>query len=102
MEIRTSMGYVSIARTTGREIEARLGGRRSTGPELHVVLRNVGIPAKEAEKVASMLRHPTVVSIDDRRPQIRVVTVNKKPDMQGNELPDRPDEYQPILRQSEN
>jgi len=59
MEIRTTMGYVSLARAPGRRVEARLKGRRATDKELRRVLRLVGIPYDEAELVASKLRHPS-------------------------------------------
>jgi len=71
MEIRTSMGYVSIALGPGRAIEARLRGRRANGPELGHVLRTLGIPEREAQKVASMVRHPSTAATDEHRPSDR-------------------------------
>lgn len=59
MEVRTSIGYVSLTRAPGRRVEARVRGRRADDKEVHRALRLVGIPADEAEVIASKLRHPT-------------------------------------------
>ena len=59
VEIRTSIGYVSLTRAPGRRVEARLRGRRADDKELRRVLRLVGIPQHEAEVLASKLRHPS-------------------------------------------
>jgi len=59
MEIRTSIGYVSLTRAPGRRVEARLHGRRADAEELIGVLRLPGVGNDEAERLASMLRHPS-------------------------------------------
>src|SRR5258706_12369567 len=59
MEIRTSMGYVSLTRAPGRRVEARLHGRRADAEKLSRVLRLGGVGHDEAEKLASKLRHPS-------------------------------------------
>jgi hypothetical protein len=59
MEIRTSLGYVSLTRAPGRRVEARLGSRRASDEDLRRVLRLVGIPNNEAELLASKMRHPS-------------------------------------------
>ena len=64
MEIKTSIGYVSLTRAPGRRVEARLKGRRADDKDLGRVLHLVGVGREEAERLASKLRHPSNV----RRP----------------------------------
>ena len=57
MQIRTSIGYVTLMRAPGRRVEARLHGRRADAEKL--VLRLVGVSHDEAECLASKMRHPS-------------------------------------------
>jgi len=59
VEIRTSIGYVSLTRGPGRRVEARLRGRRADDKELGRVLHLVGVKHDEAARLASKLRHPS-------------------------------------------
>ena len=109
MEIRTSMGYVSIALGPGRAIEARLRGRRANGSELGRVLRTLGIPEREARKVASMVRHPSTAATDEHRPADRRSMENALQRPLWERRIDRPDrraarrgEFQPDARVSDN
>src|SRR5437660_6826022 len=101
MEIRTSMGYVSIALGPGRAIEARLRGRRANGPELGFVLRTLGIPEREARKFASMIRHPSTAATDEHRPSDRRSAANMpiplwdRRDCVGDRRTERRGEIQP-------
>jgi len=108
MEIKTSMGYVSVALGTGRAIEARLRGRRASGPELGLVLRTLGIPDREARKVASMIRHPSTAATDEHRPSDRRSMVQTQTQLlerrseQGDRRTERREEFQPDVRVSHN
>ncbi len=59
MEIKSSVGYVSITAAPGLYFEARRAGHRATGQGLEEILRFVGVPQKEAQLLASKIRHPS-------------------------------------------